>query len=241
VLFAPGTSWAFSDTNFVLLGEVLRRVGGMPVARLLRQQILSPLGLRQTAMWFSAHIPAPVLHGYARERRRYEDTISWSPTWVTYAANMTSTLGDMGKWARALGAGSLLSPASHALQIGRQNVGLGPLTPSLYYAMGFGVTNGWIATNPQLMGYNGVVSYLPSKNIAAVVFVTQGPRQTSRWPTPRRSTTTSQRSWPPSSRPASPSARAPPASAGLDKRWFSLRPAAGPARRRERRPDEAEG
>jgi len=144
--------------------------------RLLRQQILSPLGLRQTAMWFSAHIPAPVLHGYARERRRYEDTISWSSSWVTYAANMTSTLGDMGTWASALGAGSLLSPASHALQIGPQNVGLGPLTPSFYYAMGFGVTNGWIATNPQLMGYNGVVSYLPSKNIAAVVFVTQGPK-----------------------------------------------------------------
>jgi hypothetical protein len=40
--------------------------------------------------------------------------------------------------------------------------------------MGFGVSNGWIATNPQLMGYNGVVSYLPSKKIAVVVFTTQG-------------------------------------------------------------------
>ena len=48
--FAPGTSWAFSDTNFVLLGDVLRRVGGAPVDRQLRRQILGPLGLRQTAM-----------------------------------------------------------------------------------------------------------------------------------------------------------------------------------------------
>ena len=28
----PGTSWSFSDTNFVLLGEILRQVGGEPVS-----------------------------------------------------------------------------------------------------------------------------------------------------------------------------------------------------------------
>ena len=29
--------------------------------------------------------------------------------------------------------------------------------------MGLGVGNGWIAANPQLLGYNGVVGYLPAK------------------------------------------------------------------------------
>jgi D-alanyl-D-alanine carboxypeptidase len=175
-LFAPATSWAFSDTNFLLLGEVLRRVGGMPVERLLRRQILNRLGLRQTAMRLDSDIPTPVLHGYSSERGRYEDSTYWSPSWVPRVGNMISTLGDMGRWARALGTGSLLSPQSHALQIGPQNVGLGPLTASMYYAMGFGVSNGWIAANPQVPGYNGVVSYLPSKRTAVVVFVTQGPK-----------------------------------------------------------------
>jgi len=175
-LFAPGTSWAFSDTNFVLLGKVLRRVTGEPVARLLRRRILGKLGLRQTAMRTHSHIPRPVMHGYDRRHGRYEDTTSWSPSWARYTGDMTSTLGDMGRWARALGAGSLLSARSHALQVGPQNVGLGPLTPNRYYAMGLAVSNGWIAVNPQLIGYNGVVSYLPSKRIAVVVFTTQGPK-----------------------------------------------------------------
>jgi D-alanyl-D-alanine carboxypeptidase len=175
-LFAPGTSWAFSDTNFVLLGEILRRVGGMPVERLLRRQILSRLGLRQTEMRLDSDIPAPVMHGYTRERDRYEDSTNWSPSWAPYAGNMISTLGDMGRWARALGTGSLLSPQSYALQIGPQNVGLGPLTASMYYAMGVGVVNAWIVANPQVSGYNGVVSYLPAKRTAVVVFVTQGPK-----------------------------------------------------------------
>jgi D-alanyl-D-alanine carboxypeptidase len=175
-LFAPGTSWAFSDTNFVLLGEVLRRVGGMPVERLLRRQILSRLGLRQTEMRFDSDIAVPVMHGYSKDRGRYEDSTHWSSSWDPYTGNMISTLNDMGRWTRALGTGSLLSPQSHALQIGPQNVGLGPLTASMYYAMGFGVINGWIAANPQLTGYNGVVSYLPAKRTAVVVFVTQGPK-----------------------------------------------------------------
>jgi D-alanyl-D-alanine carboxypeptidase len=175
-LFAPGTSWAFSDTNFVLLGEVLRRVGEMPVERLLRRQILGRLGLRETEMRLDSDIPAPVMHGYTRERGRYEDSTNWSPSWAPGAGNMISTLGDLGRWARALGTGSLLSPPSHALQIGPQNVGLGPLTASMYYAMGLGVVNGWIVANPQVPGYNGVVSYLPAKRSAVVVFVTQGPK-----------------------------------------------------------------
>ena len=82
----------------------------------------------------------------------------------------------MGRWAQALGTGSLLSRRSHALQVGPQNVGLGPLTADLYYGMGLGGSNGWIAANPQLLGYNGVVSYLPAKRVAVVVFTTQGPR-----------------------------------------------------------------
>jgi D-alanyl-D-alanine carboxypeptidase len=175
-LFAPGTSWAFSDTNFVLLGEVLRRVGGMRVERLLRRQILSRLGLRETEMRSDSNIPAPVMHAYTEERGRYEDSTHWSSSWDPYTGNMISTLGDLGRWARALGSGSLLSPQSHALQIGPQNVGLGVLTASMYYAMGIGVTNGWVVANPQLTGYNGAVSYLPSKRTAVVVFTTQGPK-----------------------------------------------------------------
>lgn len=175
-LFAPGTSWAFSDTNFLLLGEVLRRVGGEPLNRLLRARILDPLGLDETGMRVRPRIPAPVIHSYTSERGRYEDATGWSPSWFPGMGNMFSTLGDMGRWANALGAGSVVSPASHALQFGPQNVGLGPLTGDTHYAMGSFVRNGWIVNNPQVLGYNGVVSYSLAKKTAVVVFTTQGPK-----------------------------------------------------------------
>jgi hypothetical protein len=38
-LFEPGTNWAFSDTNFLLLGQVLRKVGRKPIEVLERKQM----------------------------------------------------------------------------------------------------------------------------------------------------------------------------------------------------------
>ena len=175
-LFAPGTSWAFSDTNFLLLARVLRRATGRPVDRLLHRRIWSELGMNETQMRVGPHIPAPVMHGYSSERGRYEDTTRWSPSWARGFGNVTSTLGDMGRWAEALGTGSLLSRRSHALQVGPQNVGLDGLTAEQYYGMGLIVSNRWIGANPQLLGYSGAIGYLPAKRYAVVVFATQGPR-----------------------------------------------------------------
>ena len=128
-------------------------------------------------------MPFPVLHGYTNERGPYEDATFWNPSWTTNAGNSYSTLGDLGKWVQALGSGSLLSPASHELQVGPQNVGLGPFTSDkFYYAMGCGVTNGWVTTNPRIPGYNGVIAYLPSKKIAVVIFTTPGPKDVLRVP-----------------------------------------------------------
>jgi D-alanyl-D-alanine carboxypeptidase len=176
MLFSPGASWSFSDTNFVLLGEILRQVGGKPVAQQIRERILEPLGLRDTVMTTTAETPPPVLHGYTDERGVYEDATFWNPSWATYTGNMTSTLADMGRWARAVGTGVLLSPQSGARMFAPASVGLGPLTPDFYYALGSAVANGWrLGGAPGLMGYTGIVSYLPSQRISLVVFTTNGP------------------------------------------------------------------
>jgi D-alanyl-D-alanine carboxypeptidase len=174
-LFAPGTSWAFSDTNFLLLGQILRKVGKAPVPRLLRQNIARPLGLTETSMRADTYTPPPVMHAYGSDRGIYEDQTAWTLSWIRGAGNVISTVDDLGIWARALGEGSLVAPRLHELQTGDQNVGLGPNTADYHYAMGSGVTHGWLFNNPHIMGYKGYVSYLPGKDVAIVVFATDPP------------------------------------------------------------------
>ncbi|MPZ22717.1 MAG: serine hydrolase, partial [Dehalococcoidia bacterium] len=56
-LFAPGTNWDYSHTNYVILGRALERATGRPMAALLRERVLDPLGLKNTVSSSTASIP----------------------------------------------------------------------------------------------------------------------------------------------------------------------------------------
>jgi len=47
--YTPGGGFQYSDTGFILLAEVVRRVSGEPVDRYLRHAVFEPLGLRDTS------------------------------------------------------------------------------------------------------------------------------------------------------------------------------------------------
>ena len=170
--FAPGSNWAFSDTNYMILAEVLAKAGGAPLDAQLQHSILDPLGLRSTAMTSTSYIPAPVLHGYDPERGDYQDSTYWSVSWATGIGNMTSDLPDMGRWAAALGNGTVLTPAMHARQFAPVTVGFKTFTPRRYPALGGVVTNGWIVCNPNVPGYWDALGYLPKQKLAVVVIST---------------------------------------------------------------------
>ncbi|HYS19134.1 MAG TPA: exo-beta-N-acetylmuramidase NamZ domain-containing protein [Candidatus Binatia bacterium] len=46
--YPPGSAFQYSDTGFILLGEVVRRVGGAPLDRYLERTVFRPLGLADT-------------------------------------------------------------------------------------------------------------------------------------------------------------------------------------------------
>ena len=46
--FEPGTRASYSNTNYLVLAEILERVTGRPIGSLLRERIVEPLGLRAT-------------------------------------------------------------------------------------------------------------------------------------------------------------------------------------------------
>ncbi|HYL26775.1 MAG TPA: serine hydrolase domain-containing protein, partial [Candidatus Nitrosotalea sp.] len=65
--FQPGTNWGYSHTNYVILGRVLERIAGMPLADALARYVLEPMGLTQTAAFTTPEIPEPALHGFTSE------------------------------------------------------------------------------------------------------------------------------------------------------------------------------
>jgi uncharacterized protein YbbC (DUF1343 family) len=56
----PGMTFVYSDINFELLGEIIRRVSGKPLDQFAREQIFEPLGMRETNFKPAASLTARI-------------------------------------------------------------------------------------------------------------------------------------------------------------------------------------
>lgn len=116
--FAPGTSWKYSNTNYVLAGLIVQKVTGRPLAEEMDRRIIKRIGLRHT--YFpapgDASIREPHPHGYYREPADgpLRDITEIDPSWGWAAGQMVSTNSDLNRFFSALLAGHLLPSAQLA-------------------------------------------------------------------------------------------------------------------------------
>ncbi|HEY7356681.1 MAG TPA: serine hydrolase domain-containing protein, partial [Ktedonobacterales bacterium] len=131
--FAPGTKYSYSNSGYVLLGQVLERLTDMPYAEAIRRLIFEPLG-----MTHSCYLePEPIIpyraSGYERVNGQFQHARDATSA-VKYAAGgLASTLEDLMLWDAALREERLLDHTAQArmyapleLADGRsENYGLG--------------------------------------------------------------------------------------------------------------------
>ncbi|MEJ8645975.1 serine hydrolase domain-containing protein [Streptomyces sp. MS1.HAVA.3] len=111
-LFEPGTDWTYSNTNYILLGEILRKVTGQDPERLITQDVIRRAGLRDT------YFPGTDPHIRGAHARMYEnlyglidpprDYSVYNMTWAGTAGALISTPQDLNTFYRALLTGDLL-------------------------------------------------------------------------------------------------------------------------------------
>src|SRR5262249_3214491 len=109
--YPPGTSQAYSHTEYVILGQVLQRATGQTMKELYEQNILGPQGFDDTQFPTDQNIQEPVLHAYSNDRKIFEDSTYWNPSWGSATGALTSNLHDLGRWGPMFGQGRLVSPA----------------------------------------------------------------------------------------------------------------------------------
>jgi CubicO group peptidase (beta-lactamase class C family) len=196
LMFAPGSNFGYSHTNYVILGRVLEKIAGMPLSAVLQRYVMGPMKLTQTRSFDTPEIPDPVLHSYSSERRSdlripsgvpfYEESTFWDPSWTTATGAVQITdIADMVRSMELVGTGALLSKASAQAQTGPSLVGFGHADPkcpvcrrnTAQFNYGLGVVNlgPWIAQIKSFYGSGGTVGYLPSRRLAIGVVTTYAP------------------------------------------------------------------
>jgi len=101
--FEPGSRWAYSNTNYQLLAEIVERVAGVPFDEFMEREIFGPLGLRDTHVDVDlGRIVPRRATGYNRldDGDGYRREIRRSPHYG--GSGVFSTVSDLARWDRSL-------------------------------------------------------------------------------------------------------------------------------------------
>jgi len=103
--FAPGDHIAYSNTNYILLGQIVATVSDMPFGRYLRLNILDPLGMLDTGLDLRGLVLSQRATGYINKTQEVDYT---DPSQLSSALGMYSTTEDLLRWDQALYGDELL-------------------------------------------------------------------------------------------------------------------------------------
>lgn len=169
-LFAPGTKYNYSNTNWFLLGLIIEKVTHDTIEHQIAARILAPMALNQTSFpTTDRNMPAPYAHGYSLDAKKQwtDESTALAPS-VSWAAGvMISDMTDMKKWVKAYVTGTTNSAATQKARLACLPTGTGNLS----FGLGIGCSAGWYGYTGGITGYNTGAYYMPAAGITIIAFV----------------------------------------------------------------------
>lgn len=162
-VFAPGSEFQYSNTNTVLLGEVIKSVTGNSWFDEVETRILQPLGI-DTVSYGTDPESDTIAVGYQLADGAVVEQLPWlAPGWFDAAGALAGSVEDLAVWGEALGSGSLLEPDTQVMRLSM----FGPTdddeaSPEYdRYGFAMGEIDGWVGHTAVGVGYQGLTMHDP--------------------------------------------------------------------------------
>lgn len=173
---APGRSWAYADSHYLLLGLIVEQVTGKPYDQMLEETILKPCRLYRTRPADRRSLPG-LVPGYTELTREFllprkvveNGRYVFNPQLEWTGGGLVTTVSDLASWASQLYGGEVLRPESK-----RRMLAPVPFRTLLFEDAGYGLgcmigqTDGvtHYGHTGFAPGYVTLVQYLPDAQIA---------------------------------------------------------------------------
>lgn len=116
--FEPGTSWSYSNSAYFILGGVVEKISGKPLAEVFKTRLFTPLGMTHSALDDETEVVPGRARGYAASTPgKFTNAAFISMSIPGGAGSIRSTAADLVKWNAALFGGKILKPASLAAML----------------------------------------------------------------------------------------------------------------------------
>jgi D-alanyl-D-alanine carboxypeptidase len=173
--FEPGTRFAYSNSNYFLLGLVVEKVSGHSYADYLRQHVFAPAGLVDTRYCPDAQDYPHATPGYERYTGQLRPAVSISMTIPFSAGGVCSSTSDLVRWSEALSSGKVVRPESYERMRTETLLPGGQRSP-----YGFGMSLAELEGHRRLShggaidGFQSMVSYYPDAELHIAVLSNTG-------------------------------------------------------------------
>ncbi|MDA2626358.1 serine hydrolase [Bacillus cereus] len=154
--FAPGKSWSYSNTGYVLLGILIEKVTGNSYAEEIENRIIEPLELSNTFLPGNSSVIPGTKHarGYVQLDRASEpkDVTYYNPSMASSAGDMISTADDLNKFFSYLIGGKLLKEQQLKQMLTTVPTGVDELGDS-----GLGIFKMKLSNGESIWGHGGTI------------------------------------------------------------------------------------
>jgi D-alanyl-D-alanine carboxypeptidase len=167
--FDPGTRWQYSNTNYVIAGQIFEKVSGQSLVSFLRERIFQPLGM-STPGEITDHEPSDA-SAYTRYALGPPRLVAREgPGWMFAAGELAMTPSDVARWDIAFLEKKILSERSYEEFAREVKLKDGKET---HYALGLslGELDGtpMISHTGEVSGFLTSNAVFPAKGVAVVV------------------------------------------------------------------------
>lgn len=113
LLWTPGSNFSYSNSNWVLLGQVIERVSELAYGAYLQQAVFGPADMAHSAYEAADRVLPGRAEGYVQTTGKVIRAAFTDAATLYAAGGLTSTVSDLHRWHRALTNHVLLSQAGY--------------------------------------------------------------------------------------------------------------------------------
>lgn len=151
--FEPGTKYAYSNSNYNLLGYIIEKITRKSYQENLNDKIFSKIGLQNTSLNYKIN-PENEAYSYTYTGSNWEKTPEWNGSLAFSAGAIASTALDVTSFINSLFTGKLVSAESlQKMKTMNEGYGIGLVTMPFYDKKFYGHTGG-IENFRAVVGYN---------------------------------------------------------------------------------------
>jgi D-alanyl-D-alanine carboxypeptidase len=168
-VFAPGERWAYSNSNYTLLGVIIERASGLTYEQYLQETFFRPLGLSTIHSFGARPKGSGFAKGYVPRGGALVPAPPVNPNTAVGDGGLASSAPDLVRWTWALNGGRAVSAASYRLMIAPERVRRG-YRPDYGFGLSLVPLEGRrrIGHNGDVTGFTGALAHYPEADLTVV-------------------------------------------------------------------------